>query len=57
VTNIVDYTADLPTREVLLDLRFHRQSRMFIEDEGGKFEHFFFVNSAIETLCKDWFYV
>jgi len=52
VVNIVDYSAEPPTREVLLDLRFHRQSSMFVEAEGGEFEPFF---SAIETLCKEWF--
>jgi hypothetical protein len=50
-------TAEPTTREVLLDLCFHRQSRMFVAAEGGEFELYFilFVNSAIETLFKEWF--
>jgi len=55
VANIVDYTAEPPTRDVLLNLRFHRQSRMLVDAEGCEFELFFCVNSAIEILYKGWF--
>jgi len=50
VANIVDYTAEPPTREVLLNLRFHRQSRMLVDAEGCEFELFFLRKFSYENF-------